>query len=99
MLVHRPCRFEVLRARNVPPRAVVPVVQLELQQHRDRHATEGCADPPDQPGVALLQEHREAMVVVVPRGDVLLVVAAHHGAIRVFVARNLVPWMLKAHTP
>ena len=75
----------------VPLRAVVAIVELELQEHRDRHSTEGCADPPDQLGVALLQEHRELVVVVVPRGDVLLVEAAHHGAVGAVVAGDLVP--------
>jgi len=72
-------------------RPVVAIVELKLQEHRDRHSPEGCADPPDQLGVALLQEHRELVVVVVPRGDVLLVEAAHHGAVRALVAGDLVP--------
>ena len=75
MLVHRPRRCEVLRA-VVPLAPVVPVVQLKLQEHRDRHAAVVGGEPPDQPGIALLQEHHEDVVVVVPRGDVLLVEAA-----------------------
>jgi len=98
MLVHRPRRCEVLGA-VVPLAPVVPVVQLQLQEHRDRHAAVVGGEPPDQPGIALLQEHREDVVVVVPRGDVLLVEAAQHRVIGAAVARDLVPWLMTRHMP